>query len=140
MAKIEHQIGEMTCTVHTDLPPEVAEAAGEAAVFRIYEDSQVYAIVELEFAAGTHVLGMCYRERRNSPLITRVRTLAPGGPRTVYYLEEDSIAHAVEAFGEMVQLDGVAVGHVLTPDLNRGRYAAHCRMMHCEPLARTVTP
>jgi hypothetical protein len=127
-----HQIGDMTYTEFTGLPPE----AGEDAVFRVYADSQVYAIVEFEFEDSTTV-GLCYREHRDSPLITRVRLLY-GDRKTVYDLEVDSVEQAVLAFQRMLDLASVADGHVLTPNLNRGRYAAHCRMMHCEPLGSTT--
>jgi hypothetical protein len=89
--------------------------------------------VELEYGE-CEVLGMCYSEHADSPAITRFRVRTPDH-KTVYDGGDDSVEYAVEKFREMLAQFG-GKGHVLTPNLNRGRYAAFCRMLQCQPLER----
>jgi hypothetical protein len=88
-------------------------------------------------AADGELLGMCYREHPGSRLITRIRLRVEHAcGKTVYNCEMETPEQAGELFRDMLRDTpfGEARGHVLTPSLNRGRYAAYCRMLHCAPL------
>jgi hypothetical protein len=134
----KHFIGDMMHTVYSgdDIPSE----AGENAIFEVHEDSHLYAVLQIQYGR-CDVMGMCYREHPESPLVARIR-LRENGRKTAYHLEAPTVPRVVDCFNDMVEefkkdKDFVA-GHVLTPTKNRGRYAAFCRMLQCEPLDKEL--
>jgi hypothetical protein len=139
-----HQIGDMAWTEYSpDAVP--AEVLKEPPVFPTHEDSQIYAVLQMQME-DSDGLGMCYREHVGSPLITRIRIRRDiDGDKAIFDVSASTIEQATTLFEWMLseaeqetELEGFISGHVLTPNKNRGRYAAYCRMIRCQPLDKEV--
>ena len=129
MPKKRHQIGDMTHFEYTgiDLPRNVNP------IFATTPSALIYAIIQLD-GKGTDVLGLCYRAHPEAPLTTRIRV--KDGKLTVYDLDCKTPDEAQKGFQEMREQFPNWMGHVLTPNKNRGRYVAYCKMLHCNPMDR----
>ena len=126
--------------LHTAYEGDELDGMPTGGIFNLHEDSEIYAVVEYQPSPVSNVLGLCYREHRGSPLITKVRFKDEElREKSSLRVACETPEQAVEAFnGLLAQFgNGNGNGHVLTPDHNRGRYAAFCRMMECEPLGRS---
>ena len=127
MPKKRHQIGDMTHFEYTgiDLPRNIKP------IFALNRSSLIYAIIQLD-GEGADVLGLCYRAHPEAPLTTKIRV--KGGKLTVHDLDCKTPEEAQKGFQEMREQFSNWMGHVLTPNKNRGRYVAYCQMIHCKPL------
>ena len=47
--------------------------AVENAVFAIHRDTKIYAVLQTVHQDGFDVMGLCYKEHADSPLVTRIR-------------------------------------------------------------------
>ncbi len=130
-----HFVGDMLHKVYTGeevdaIPSQVIENA----IFNLHEDTRIHAVLEGIHPNGFELLGLCYQEHADSPFVTRIRVMLEG-EKQACVIDCPTVEEAIVGFNSI--LSDCRTGHVLSPDKNRGRYKAFCRMCCCRPLDRT---